>query len=449
MSLGRAYRVGDSVTNGRVPLFLGFLGVLAQGYTAWLVLGGHPRPPITRDSALFQHAGWYVRTGAAPYADVWDPKPPLTFEFSALVSALTNDPYLLHLVHVSLMSAAAVGSVVLAGLLTKHLTDDPMAGVVGGASMLVLPGYLVRPTLGLKPKYYVLFAGLLALYLFARGRFTWSGVAAGAAVGFWQIGVVYPFVVSGLAVHRGDRRVVGRVLAGVGAAAAVVLVPVVLWGALEEMVVQTVVVSLLFPEEFTIPQRLYWGVRRFKFGSLLVPLAGYGVYRFVRERPDTARTEWWLLACAGWFAFVALFVDFDIWSYTDLIPGLPFVAIGVGLLYAHLDAASLRRALVSLVAVVVVLNVFLQGGFGLAFDPVPVSEPDEDLSRYTTMDGKTEGFAPAPASVSDVRYLYWNRVRPDNCHLRYSLLELHWIRATGRYPNCGDNLDEALAMLRE
>jgi len=443
-ALGRRELLDDLVKNRFVAL-LASLGVLAHGYVVWAVVAGHSRPPMTRDSALFQHGGWYIADGAAPYLDVWDPKPPLAFEIPAAVGLMTDDPYLLHLLHVALMVGAAVGSIVLAGLLTRYLTDDPTAGLVGGVSMLVLPGYVVRPALGHKPKYLVLVAGLAALYLFVRGNFVLSGVAAGATAGIWQIGLIYPLVVMGLALHRRQYRTLGEVVAGIALVAVVMLVPVVLWGAVEAMLVQAVVVPFVNAGGFPIPVRLFFGVYHFKFGAVLVVLGVYGIVRFARLETSVVRREWWVLACAAWFGIVALFIDFNVWSYTDLIPGLPFVAIGLGLLYATLGPRP-RQTLVGLVAAVVVLNVVLLGSFGVLFDPVSVPDPGEEVTE--TMD-KSADYPPAPESVPEPRWLYWNQQPPENCHLRYSVHELQWIQKTGTYPSCGGNLNEALRLLRE
>lgn len=445
MSLRTAFKHARDSGGERFLALLVSLTVLAQAYVAWVVMAGHSRPPMTRDAALFQHAGWYIANGAAPYRDVFDPKPPVTFELPAVLALVTEDMYLLHLLNVLLIAAAAIGAVVLAGLLTRHLTGDPIAGLVGGLSMLILPGYLLRPTLGYKPKYLVIGFGLAALFLAVRGNYFLSGIAAGASTGVWQIAIIYPLVVTGFAAHRGERRDVAAVVGGIGVAVVAMLVPVVLWGVVEPMLVQAVLIPFLDPEDFSLPLRLYWGVRHFRYGSILVLAGMYGVFRFVRDETETVRREWWFLALAGWFGFIALFVDFDIWGYTDLVPGLPFVAIGIGLLYTTLEEPRPRQLLVGVLAAVIVLNVFFQGGFGVVFHPVEIPAPGSELSA--TMD-KSAGYPPAPETVPETRHLYWNKIVPENCHTRYSLHELNWITKTGRYPNCGEDIHEALRLLR-
>jgi hypothetical protein len=53
---------------------------------------------ITDDSALFQHAGWYITHGATPYVDFWDLKPPLVYVGTTTLAVLTGvNMVLLHL----------------------------------------------------------------------------------------------------------------------------------------------------------------------------------------------------------------------------------------------------------------------------------------------------------------------------------------------------------------
>lgn len=424
------------------------LGVVTQTYTVWLALAGHARPPMRRDSALLELTGRVVATGGQPYLDVWDVKPPLALELPAVLAVVTTDPLWLHLLHVGVMAGAAIGSIVVVGTLTARVTNDAAAGLVGGVGMLLLPGYLVRPALGYKPKYLVLCAGLLALWLAVRGRWATSGLAAGAATGFWQLGIVYPVVVSLLAWDREGRRGAARAAGGVAVAAVGMTLPVVLVGAGEAMLVQAVAVPVLSPEGFSLPRRLYWGVRRFKYAAPFVLLGVFGLASFARRRPRVVRRQWWVVACTAWFGLVALAIDFDIWGYTDLIPGLPFVAIGVGALYATLDRDQRRTTLVAGLAAVVTINVLLHGAVGVVFQPATAQEP-ADLTGETTFEGKLVRFSPPPfESAPDTRTLYWSGERPETCHVRFSLLELRWIERVGRYPVCDAGLDDVRRVAR-
>lgn len=383
----------------------------------------HRRPPITQDAALFQHAGWYLAHGGRLYTDVWDLKPPLTFEITAGVSLLVGgDPYWLHLLSVAAMMLSVCGIVVLIGLLTHHLTDDVHASLLAGVSMFLLAGFAVRPAYGFKSKYPMLLCGLLALYLFVSDRQTGAGVSAAASVGFWQLGAVFPLLLVGLALDRRDWQGLGRVAAGGLVTSVLMFSPVLLWGSTSEMLVQTVLVPLSLPEETPFSMRLFGLAFHYKYAAPLVALGTYGLVRFGWS--SAGRDAWWVLAGAGWFWVVVLFIDFEIGGYTDLIPLTAFVAIGIGLLVASLDTPLLSRTVVAVVLAVCVLNVALLGSLGLVFKPVRTSGPVPMSDLRAGDDADATAVAGARA---DVRYLYWNQLEPRGCHYRLSGMERDWL----------------------
>lgn len=389
------HRTISSLKRGIEPNYLVTLavtGLIVQALFAWRIIGADRRPPMTRDAALFEHGGWYIANGAAMYHDIWDPKPPLAFEIPGVLAVITDNLYALHLLNVALMCIAAIGSMVLVGLLTKHLTGDSSAATVAGLAMLVLPGILVRTTLGFKAKYLVIAFGLLAVSLALHRYPFWSGLVAAASTGVWQIAIIFPLVVFGIVLDRDERDQVLRVIAGVTVMVVVMLIPVIKWGVVEAMIVQAGIAPFLLPEEFSIPVRLYWGVMHFKYGSVFVLLGVLGMYRFARS--GILRRDWWVLAFAGYFGAIVFFVDFDIWGYMDLVPGLPFVAIGVGVLYASLDRETYRALLAAGLAVVIVINVAFFGSFGVLFAPVETPESSADVQPTTTMNGKMVGYDP-------------------------------------------------------
>lgn len=108
---------------------------------------------INKDSALFQHAGWYITQGATPYVDFWDLKPPLIYAVTtALALVADGDMHLLHLLSVALANAVVIAGVVLLGVLTHRLTDHGLASLVAGATMFVVPTVYFFPSAGLRPR---------------------------------------------------------------------------------------------------------------------------------------------------------------------------------------------------------------------------------------------------------------------------------------------------------
>lgn len=395
---------------------------------------GHARPPMTPDAGIFQHAGWYMTRGGALYLDVWEPKPPLSYETTALLALVSGgDMTLYHLLNVGLMLGLAAGIVVLVGLLAHRLTADPLASTVAGLSMFLLPGFALRPALGYKAKYTLLFAGLLAIYLALEDRPFAAGVAGAAAVGYWQLSLIFPLVALGIA--WGDRRAVARLVAGGAALSAAMLAPVVATGGLTAMLVQAVVVPLSLSESTPLLVRIYAGAVHFRWAAPLVLVGGAGLLWLTRDWRET----WWALVPAAWFALIVLFVDFEVGGYTDLIPGLAFLALGVGVAVdrlGELGRPGLRRALVGAVGAVVVVNVVALGGAGVVFDPVDAPAPAPMAELAETDDESVTASAYAPDDVPDVRYLYWNAVEPADCHYRYSLMELDWLAHTGGQDAC-------------
>lgn len=421
---------------------LAVAALLSQTMAVSRVVFRYSRPPMTEDAAIFQHMGWYMVNGGALYADMWEPKLPLSYETTALLAVVTGDNmYALHLASVALMSFAVVGIVVLVGALTHDITGDVMAALVAGLSMLILPGFHLRPAYGYKAKYLVLLCGLLAIWLFLHDRPFLGGMAAAASVGYWQLGAVFPIVLLGLAIHRRSLRALGWVVAGGAVFTAVMLLPVLIQGTLEHMIVQAFIAPMLLPDPASIPLRLYAGVMHFKFGSPLVLAGGAGLVWFASS--DAVRDHWWVLVGATWYAFTVFFVDFQVGGYTDLILGAAFVAIGIGWLYV-MASRRLRQVLLVVVVAVVTLNVVALGGFGVVFAPVDTPEPAPMDELQVTNDEMVRSSAAIPNDIPEVRYIYWNRLRPDSCHYRLSNNEVRWIEMTDGYAKgCQGLLDTA------
>jgi hypothetical protein len=389
------------------------------------------RPPMAPDAGIFQHLGWYLTRGGRLYVDAWEPKLPLSYETTGVLAMLAGgDMYRLHLLSVVLMSGAVCAIVGLVVVLVYDITGDDVAAPLAGLSMFLLPGFAVRPAYGFKAKYLLVLCGLLAIYLYTRGYPALSGVAAAASVGYWQAAAIFPLVVVGLAIQQRDVRALERVVAGGLAFTVVMLAPVfLLWHSSSEMVVQVLLVPLQTEEQASILTRLVAGVVHFKWASPFVLLGGLGLAHTARccltDRDGVVgRTDWWIPAGAAWFAFLIFFVDFETGGYTDLIPGLAFVAIGVGIVATTLRDRRQKQYLATALALVLAVNVAVLGSVGLVFTAVetPGPEPMSDLET-TDLPGAYEG----SESVPDVRYVYWHQLEPSACHYRLSVMELRWL----------------------
>jgi hypothetical protein len=404
----------------------------------WRLIHRFDRPPMAPDAGIFQHIGWLLTRGGRLYVDAWEPKLPLPFETTAVLALLSGgDMYLYHMFNVALMALAAVGCTVLVALLTHRITGNRVASLSAGFSLLLLPGYLVRPAYGFKAKYLLLFFGLLAIYLLLDGHPVASGAAAAASVGYYQLGAIFPLVVVGLAWQRWGPRAAGKVVVSGVVLTALTLAPVVFaWHAVSELVAQAVIIPAVVGGEAPLVEKLLAGGAHFKWASPFVLVGGYGFLRSVR---GTLGTEhWWVTVCTVWFAAGLFLIDFDTGGYTDLIPGLAFLAIGFGLFADRYADRGNLSPLAALMAAVILVNTVALGSFGLVFQPVETREPQSMESLATNE--RAQALHAVPDDTPDVRYLYWNEETAETCHYRLSLTEVQWLqRARGEISeSCSD-----------
>ncbi len=373
-----------------------------------------PQPPINIDAALFEHAGWYIRLGAAPYVDIWDIKPPLGVESTALLALISfGNVYILHLLSVLVTTAACVGTVMLVGDLVHRLTGSRWAGLFSGLVMLTLPGFYSLPSMGFRPRYFMMALGLLAIELVLRNRPFWAGVCGAAATGYFLMGAVFPLIVL-LIWWRTRPGSFWRLLGGMSIATAVALLPILAWGAIIPMLTEVLVVPLSTPERLPISSTLARVLENIRFVSLLVPFGLYGLLRYGLRRP----WRWsWAALGGAWFAVQVLLLDFD--SFPDFFGMMIFVALGVGLVLAH-GGGLLRRGLTGMTIGLLVFSGFGGGSFGVLFPPF---DPPGQNAR-AEVEGR-EG-------IPNMAFIYWNQVQPETCHYRLSVVERQWLERTGQ-----------------
>lgn len=404
------------------------------------------RPPMRPDSAIFEYAGWYMSRGAPLYTGIWEIKLPLAYETPAVLAFLSGGSMLAyHLLNILLTTAVSVGAGYLVARLVRDITGDRTAAIAAGLGVLLLPGYFYLPAFGFKAKFFVAFTALLSIYLVRNESYLLAGGAAAACVGYYQAAAIIPIIAVAMGYQYDRWRGATEVVTGGLSVTAVMIAPVVVSGATEAMITEAVLIPLFMNagESTSLFLRLYYGYIDVGIGAPGVLLGGVGVLLSVTEYDW--RDTWWVVAGATWFGFVLLFFDYD--SYPDLIPGLVFVAIGLGILVSKLDSPPRRRLVVvgllvctlgNVVAVVSVGGVF--GVYGIEEAP-PLSESGN--VTYQLDDGAYSVDRP------DVRYLYWNRIESDTCHIRLSPTELEWLHRTGKPlidTQCG-NLDRGIELL--
>jgi hypothetical protein len=417
-AVARVQRRVDAGLQERWRLVVVAFALLAQTLGAYRVLS-RPGMPRTRDSIIFEYVGWQVARGTTLYVETFEVKPPLSFETTAVLSLLAGDDQLLyHHLNVAVTSLAAVACVLLVAELAYDVTGEPAAAVAAGLTLYLLPLFALRSGFGFKAKYFVLATGLFAVWLGQRDRHVLAGVAAAAAVGYWQLAVAFPVLVLGVATRRGRRAIAG-VVAGGAIGSFVVLAPVLLAGpdAVVAMLNQTVLVSQFAAESggvlgraARIPGLLWWGD-----ALLVVGLAGL-VLTGMRGR----ERAWWVTVGGAWFLGVV--VAFDLDAAPDLFLSLGFLAVGVAVVAAHVDPAG-RGAILAIAVAAAVVNVAFMGGFGVVADPF---ELDDDPPRVADPDD-----VEAPYSSAEHRALLWHGLHAETCHVFFGSTQRAWVDAVG------------------
>lgn len=346
--------------------------------------------PLDDDSALFLHAGWYINQGAKLYIDIWDPKPPLTIETTALLAWLSADNlYVLYALGLLASIAGYAGLVLVAAAVVQYYTADRRASFATGLVLLLFAIGIFFPFPGYRIKSISLALGWLAIYLQLRDKPFWSGLSVAASVGYWQLSAVFMIVVF-IQMFGGKKRRWGTV-GGAILAAVVILLPVILTGAVPAMFQQTVLSHLQGGETQPLLERVLKIAFHLRTGAAVLIV---GLYAYFRQSLSEYKQLWPVIVVTVWFIIFVFLFDYD--DRDDLLSLIVCASIGIGLVVRGL---SDRQGTVA-----IVLAALLLCG-AMRMNARNLSE-----------------------RMSDV---YWNRAIPDSCHYRLSGTERTWIENHG------------------
>lgn len=400
------------------------LASLALGYVAYRLFEPLPAGtwPELKDSVVFEYSGWYLAQGNRLYVDIWDIKPPLVHEITAVLALLAGDDVALYHVLNLLANCAAIvlGAVATAGIV-HELTDDSFGAITAGLATFTFPFYFYRALIGFKTKYFVVAAGLGCLYFAYRERPIAAGVVGAVVGGFWQFSIIFPLGALGLCWQTDGFDGTKRFLAAGGVTGGSILLPVVLWGSVPGMVAEVLLTPLLTTEQHAFSDRLQYIIR--SLGKSL-PVAVIGLTGIAGGLiPGRIRREWPLVLTVGWFTTQLVALDYD--SLPDLFPWFAVVAVGVGLAVAssrrasrsgaeeHRSGATFEtgsRSLGVAILAMAALSVATMGGYGTG--STGLTNPDTyDTSTQLDPDytgGKTY-------NATERQYVYWNRVEISTC----------------------------------
>jgi len=415
----RLRRLEEFLDRRWFPLLVGTVAVVLAGAT----VGRFLLTPfaVNRDSALFQHAGWYVLEGATPYVDFFDVKPPLVYAVTTVLAALSGgDMAVLHLLSVAVATAAVGAGVVLVGVLTHRLTGDGTAAYAAGVSLFVFPTVYAFPSLGIRPKYFAFCLGVGALVWAVDDRPGASGAAAAASAGFWQLGVLVAALVVAVGYRRGGRRGAGLAVGGGVAVAAAVVAPFVAAGLAVPLVVETVIAPVYAVERYTLAGRLLDAV--VEVGLAGVALLAVGAYGWLRALDRAASRYWWVAAGGGVYALQTLL---EMQGAIELVFLFAFVGVGVGAVVAGRRTADRRLRVLAVVVLLAAANGYWAAG------PVTPVKDGMETARESVGVSDYERLPERPADAPSMSTVYWEKRRPERCHYRFGKKQRYFAAETG------------------
>ena len=375
---------------------------------------------VNKDSALFQHGGWYIGQGADLYVDIWDLKPPLIYWLSAILAFFSfGNMALLHVYGVLAAVVAVVGGVVFVGLTAYRLTDDEFAGLVAAGSMFLLSSVYTFPYAGIRPKYFAFLCGAAAIYFAVEDRPLVSGVSAALAAAFWQLGGIIAVLVVAMTLRREGIRAATRAVAGGLAVAVVTVFPFVLTGRTIPLFVEAVLAPVYGVERYTIASRVLTFVIELGPGIVVIPVAFAGWVYALRE---DAREYWWIGA-GGTAYLLQVFLEFQ--GAIELVLLYVFVALGLAVLAAEIPTPSRRSMIAVGLAVLVLTTLYWNQG------PItPVKDETKDLKAEYNVPNY-EALPPDPPGSPSMQTIYWEKLKPELCHYRLGHKQKYFEMTTG------------------
>lgn len=316
-----------------LPILL-FSKILGEGFR---FLGDSSN--INEDSAIFYISGrQWVEAGRVPYRELWDIKPPLTHEITAVIAFVTGgDPALIHFIGVVVNVISLLGAVLAIMLATRELTGSRSAGAISGLMILVSPFYFEWLLTGFLPKYPFLLSISMVFLLGVRERWVAAGAAAAFSACLWQPGLAVFIIALGTVWWQSyqediSRKCRNRTVAAATSVPLAVVLPFILSGAGPEMFAQTVLAPLVTSDGGGGVTAILQSIQPW-----LVVFGGVGVF----AHPALAKSEpadiWPALFLV---AFGTLNLTSDLDGSPDLMPLALILAIGVGLLVGLADSTD-------------------------------------------------------------------------------------------------------------
>jgi hypothetical protein len=363
--------------------------------------------PASGDAVIFQHVGWYLTEGGRLYSHIFEIKPPVAHETTALLALLTGgDPKLLHVAAIGLNIGAVIISAWGIATIVYNRTNDPVSATTAAVTLFILPFVLEGVWYGFKSKFYVLAFGVLTVVFSDEERWLAVGASSALAAGYWQIGIFFPFLALWLADNSDHPQALLRTVVGGVTIAVIAVAPIVAWGGVGEMIAAVVVIPMVIGEgthaiAAIIPYE-YGSAELVLFPAALT-IAGMAG-RFVTNNKELPQVHAWLLAWVGWFGLSILAFDYE--SGPDLLLLTGGIAILVGLT-SEFSSDWVKHGTRFMITAVVLITIITPGvgAVGaIAFGPGDIPT-DVEYSNET-----------ASAGSPTMQRVYWEQLQPTNCY---------------------------------
>lgn len=435
-------------------MFLFVILTLSQLLVSIVNFVGKPLSEISSDVLMYSHYGWYIANGAIPYVNFWDPKAPLTHEFSALLALLSGgNMFVLYLLGLIAAGTASVLTAYFSGKLVYKNTDENWhAGLFTGIGIYTFVGLHEVGAMGYRPKIFATLMGVLSLYLIITNYPLVAGVVSAFSAAFWQIGIIFPLLVVGIALTNHGRREFTRAVLGGILATIIVVSPFIFLWDLEALIGGAVFAPLTSPDSMTtiaVLVNIFKTVNFLKYSIIFLLVAIIGALSLGQANP---RNNWWMITGIVFFVFQFMFIDLD--SYPDLLLGFPFFVIVCGHYYACWSG-NIQRVSNILVVTFLIVSVVFSGGFGLTFSPMEDSrsvnvldEPlsnsiafslgeilgmdpqnNENIEQAKAVGGSNINNTAVAGDIPPPHEIYWKKDPPNQC--------LYWVNkeAIGYFRN--------------
>jgi hypothetical protein len=303
---------------------------------------------LSRDESIYAYGGQQLAEGVPFYVSIFDVKTPLASQLAGLGAVAAgavgaNDLDAIRIVYFICACLAVVAMYVL-GL---WLWRSALAGLVAATTFAAFRGFAMDAIGGPNAKTPGVLFAVVSMALVARRRWFWAAFTGSLAFLVWQPLAIYAAIAVVLAVLTTDagrrRSSLGRALAGASIPIGATTLYFWLAGALPEMAVAAFrfpVTGLQRPSR-TLPERIDhivakvhdgYGQSGILFWAGLALLVALLVARLVRARSGlrVAVSDPVLGVVLPSLLIVLAFSIVDFEGYSDVYPGLPYAALGLG-----------------------------------------------------------------------------------------------------------------------